>query len=111
MKNRGPVVLDGVDPVLVDVFVPAPAVFELGSGGEGIGGGVEVSAFVEGRVGGDEVDGVGVDASEEGEVVTVEESSVLDIDRYHSISIARMFLSVQWRSHSHSFPPLQILLQ
>ena len=87
MKNRGPVVLDGVDPVLVDVLVPAPAVLELGSGGEGVGGGVEVSAFVEGRVGGDEVDGVGVDASEEGEVVSVEEGSVLDVEGGHGVRL------------------------
>ena len=64
------------DPVLVDVLVPAPAVFELGAGGERVGGRVEVSALVERRIGRDQMDGVGVDASEEGEVVAVEEGPV-----------------------------------
>ena len=83
LPDGGPVALDGVDPVLMYVLVPAPAILELGSGGEGVGGGVEVSAFVEGRVGGDEADGVGVDASQEGEVVAVEEGSVLDVEGGH----------------------------
>ena len=65
-------------------------VFEPGARREAVRRRVEVAAFVEGRVGGDQVDCAGVDAAEEGEVVAVVEGAVGEVRRGHIQTPAHM---------------------
>ena len=88
--HGGIVVLDGVDPLRMDVLVVAPAVLELAPGGEGVGRGVEVAALVEGRVGGDEVDRARVDGLQELEVVAVVERAVAEVRFGHGLPLERI---------------------
>ena len=60
--NAGPICLDGVDPVVVDIFIPPPAVDETTSARQALGVGVEVPVLVERWVGVDEIYSAGVDA-------------------------------------------------
>lgn len=70
--NAGPVCLDGVDPVVVDILIPPPAVDETAAARQALGVGVEVPVLVERWIGVDEINGAGVDALKEREVVAVE---------------------------------------
>ncbi len=65
------VVANLVDPLLVHVLLPRPAVLKLRTGGKAVGRSVEVLALVEWRVGGDQVNALAVHAPEELEVVAV----------------------------------------
>ena len=58
LHEAGVIVGDLVHPVLVHVALPGPSVLKLRPGGEAIGRGVEVAAFVERRVRGCEVHGL-----------------------------------------------------
>ena len=75
----GPVVFDLVQPFRVDNIIPVPAILEAGAGGQAVRGGVEVAVFVERRVGGDQLDGAGVHAAQEGQVVAVVEGAVGEV--------------------------------
>ncbi len=76
LPHGGPVVLHLVDPLAFDVVSPRPAVLELRARSERVRRGVEVAALVERRVGRDQVDCLGVHASQHGEVVAVEQRPV-----------------------------------
>ena len=52
------VVRDFVHPRLLNVILPRPPVLKGRAGGEAVGRGVKIPVLVEGRVGGDEVNGV-----------------------------------------------------
>ena len=45
--NAGPVSLDGVDPVVVDILIPPPAVHESASTRQALGVGVKVPVLVD----------------------------------------------------------------
>ena len=73
--EAGLVVLEAVDPFLVEVL-PSPAVLELGALGQAFGRGVEIPAFVERRVSGDEIDGPARHDAHEVQVLAVEQGAV-----------------------------------
>ena len=87
---RGPVVLDGVDPVRVYVFRPAPAVLERGAGRHALRCGVEVAPLVERGIRGDEVDRTRVHGSHQVEVVPVEQGAVAPVVDRHECRHVRV---------------------
>lgn len=81
----GPIVDYLVDPLAFYVVGPTPAVLKLCTGGEAVRCGVEVPALVEGRVRGDEVNGLGVHATEDWQVVPVIEGAVAKVRMRHDV--------------------------
>ena len=69
------VVLNRFHPVLMDFF-PSPSVLERRPRGQRVGGGVEVFALVERRVGRDQVDGLRIDSPQYRQVVVVVQGPV-----------------------------------
>ena len=63
--------MDVGQPLVVDVVTPRPAILELRAGSEAVGRGVKVSALVEWRVSGYEVDCAAVKAPQKVKVVAV----------------------------------------
>ena len=84
--DGGPVVLDAVEPVGVDVAVPAPAVLEAGAGGEAVGVAWKSRFLLKGRVGGDELDSGAVHTAEEVQVIAVVEGAIGEVGGGHGDS-------------------------
>lgn len=84
LPDTGPVILDSVNPFLVYVILPTPAVNESCTPGQAVRGSMKIPPFVEGRVCGNEVDRPGVHSPEEVEVVAVEKCPVREVAFRHS---------------------------
>ena len=73
------VVLDLVHPFLMHVALPRPSVLELGSGSQTVRRGVEVPAFVERRICGNQIHRSRIHRPQEVEIIAVEQRSVFPV--------------------------------
>ena len=84
LPDRWMIPLNLNEPVVVNIVPPAPTVLKLRPRRQTVRRGVEVLVFVERRVGGNQVDGPGVDTPQEVEVIPVEKGAVGDVDFSHA---------------------------
>ena len=81
--HLGPVVLQLVYPLGVDIVVPGPTILEPRPRGKAVGGGVKVPALVERRIGRHQIHRRGVDPPQKREVIAVEQRPVADVALSH----------------------------
>ena len=106
LHELGMIVGDLVGPFLVNVTLPRPAVLKPGPGRQRVRRRVEVTAFVERRIGRDQIHRFRVHGPEEAQIVAVEQRPIAPVGGHRRTPFGRPLLAVRskYRSRLPSMP-------